>query len=1277
MESVENLRKMLTRDSAGRLKLDLSFRGLTRVPEAVSLMTEVEVLDLSHNPITDITDTLSKLTHLKVLRLKRCSLRNVTSLSQLSTLETLDLRGNYDVQNLQECIIQLKQLKELDMSYCGLMRIKADFTQLTSLEELNLSGNPIKTFPKRFLNSNHLRKLDLIGCGMTEIGTIITQLTSLKELNLSDNPIQSLPRSFSHLIHLRKLDLSKCKLKKIGKAITQLDSLEELNLSSNPIKTLPKGLSYLYHLTKLDLSGCKLAMIALTAISQLISLEELKLSKNPITTLPQGFLKLSNLTKLDLHCCSLKEVDTVVTQLTSLEELNLSLNPIQSIPVDFSNLNHLRKLDLHYCGLRKIETVITQLISLEELDLSHNSIKSTPEDFSNLSHLRTLHLFHCQLKEIGTGITQLSSLEELDLSSNPIQSIPEDVSNLNNLRKLALSFCYMADIGTGITQLTSLEELNVSWNRLQSLPEGFSNLNHLQKLDLSFCHLKDVGTGITHLTSLEELNVSWNPIKRLPEHFSNLNHLRKLVLWHCELTEIGTVITQLSSLEELDLSHNSQIQSLPGGFSNLNHLRKLNLCDCGLTILPEELCDMNGLRDLDLSNNQLSELPQSLANLKNLHHLDVDYNLLQMPPEVCHQGVAAIFNYLLEIRFGKVMHQKVVLLGSSGAGKTSLAKTMVNSKSSCVHKDDRTIVLDRIIWEPRREESTFNVTLIDFGGNDWYKLVHHLFIEANAFFLLVANLAEYSKEHFQRDIGSWLSVLLLRVPEATIRLVGTHADKCTIQEDIESKCKEIAGNVECIYERQGLNCEELPPITLISSLSMMGISELQDELLNLIFEKRKVIPSSWLELYKEIQSPNRKGKPYLTLEDVKDIDEEITRQSKKIRREQRMVGEQEAASLKEESSKKSVVDNKTPRRSIVKAFKEVFCGLRESSEKHRSDRGQKVEYSTEESSNNEWIVGSERRLYSILEFFHIIGTILWYQHSPELSHFVFHNPDYLTDLLKAVFSERLKTKSLHYDEDIAFKIKFSPDLFKQVKENLLQRGDMSRDLLQSLWNYKKLNQEVFDAMIHLFTHLDFCYPLSTDQEGHVTSLRFPWFLTDTAPQDADVQQILCGPPAVECHRLTMEYEFLRICPPPMYETFTVRMHRHIPDKNSRKDWKDGFFAHMFDSRVLVQRLHRNTEAVISLTVEGKDVVELWEVLLKLKEEMQEVIKEWPGIQLGCQYNTFLVCPHCVHDCVKRPFKFQGENTDKECPKRQRWMKCKRGGLTTDVPACLVHYVKGM
>ena len=1129
MESVENLRKMLRRDSAGRLKLDLSFRGLTRAPEAVSLMTEVEVLDLSHNPITDITDTLSKLTHLKVLRLKRCSLRNVTSLSQLSTLETLDLCGNYDVHNLQECIVQLKQLKELDMSYCGLMKIKADFTQLTSLEELNLSENPIQTFPRGFLNLKHLRKLDLIGCGMTEIGTSITELTSLKELNFSDNRIQSLPESFAHLSHLRKLDLSNCKLNKIGKAVTQL---------------------------------------------------------------------------------------------TSLKELNLSLNPIKSLPVDLSNLNNLRKLGLHSCCLGKIETVIIQLTSLEELDLSSNPIQSIPEDFSNLSHLRTLHLFHCKLKEIGTGITQLSSLEELDLSSNPIQSIPEDVSNLNHLRKLALSFCYLADVGTGITQLTFLEELNFSWNRLRSLPEGFSNLNHLRKLDLSFCHFTDVGTDVTQLASLEELNVSWNPIKRFPEHFSDLNHLRKLVLWHCELTEIGTVITQLSSLVELDLSHNHQIQSLPEGFSKLNHLRKLNLCDCGLTKLPEELCDMNGLRDLDLSNNQMSELPQSLANLKNLHRLDVDDNLLQIPPEVYHQGAAAIFNYLLEIRFGKAVHQKVVLLGSSGAGKTSLAKTMVNNKSSCVHIDDRTIVLDRIIWKPRTEDSNLNITLIDFGGNDWYKVVHHLFIEANAIFLLVVNLVKYSKENFHRDIGSWLKVLLLRVPEATIRLVATHIDKCRTQEEIESKCEDIEGEVHCIYEREGLHCELLPVRLISSSESMTGISKLQDELLHLVCEKGKVIPSSWLQLYKEIE--NAKQKPYLTLEDVEEIDQDIKRQAR---------------------------------------------------EGKRKSGGWDAEHPEEGSSDSELMGPSATLLNSFLGFFHIIGAMLWYQHTPELSRIVFHNPDYLTDLLKSIFSERLETESLNYCK--AFKKYFSEGMFQQAKENLLQRGDMPCELLESLWDHKKLNKKVFDAMIDLFKHLDFCYPLSTDQEGQVTSLRFPWFLTDTAPQDADVQQILCGPPAVECHRLTMEYEFLRICPPPMYETFTVRMHRHIPDKNSRKDWKDGFFAHMYGSRFLVQKLHRDTETVITFTVEGKDVLELWEVLLKLKEEMQQVIKEWPGIQLGSHYNTFLVCPHCVHECVKRPFKFPGECAEIECPKRQLWMKCDRGELTTDVPACLVHYVEGM
>ena len=98
--------------------------------------------------------------------------------------------------------------------------------------------------------------------------------------------------------------------------------------------------------------------------------------------------------------------------------------------------------------------------------------------------------------------------------------------------------------------------------------------------------------------------------------------------------------------------------------------------------------------------------------------------------------------------------------------------------------------------------------------------------------------------------------------------------------------------------------------------------------------------------------------------------------------------------------------------------------------------------------------------------------------------------------------------------------------------------------------------------------------------------------------------------------------------------------------------------------------------MISFTVEGKNVLELWKVLIEAKGVMQNVVAEWPGIKRGIHYNTFILCPHCVRQCVKRPFRYPGEYVDKSCPAEQLWMKCQRSSQTGKVPACLVFRTDG-
>ena len=1228
-------------------KLSLNKCQLREVGSALTELTSLEELDLSGNPIRTLPQDLSNLKHLKKLDLHECQLREVGSaLTELTSLEDLLLAGT-PIKTLPQYLFNLKHLKKLSLNKCQLREVGSALTELTSLEELNLSWNRIKTLPQDLSNLKRLKKLSLNKCQLTEVGSALTELTSLEELDLSMNPIKALPQDLSNLKCLKKLVLFNCHLTEVGSALTELTSLEELDLSMNPIKALPQDLSNLKCLKKLDLSNCHLTEVG-SALTELTSLEELDLSGNPIETLPQDLSNLEHLKKLSQTNCKLTDVGSALSELTSLEELDLSGNPIKGLPQDLSNLKSLKKLSLSKGILTEVGSALTELTSLEELYLSWNPIKALPQDLSNLKHLNQLSLRYCQLTEVGSALTELTSLEELDLSGNPIQVLPQDLSNLKHLKKMSLYECKLTEVGSALNELTSLEELDLSENPIKALPQDLSNLKSLKKLSLPKGQLTEVGSALSELTSLEELDLSGNPMKALPQDLSNLKRLKKLSLNKCQLREVGSALTELTSLEELMLSGNP-LKTLPEDLSGLKHLEHLHLDRCGLTQLPPVLCTMTSLRKLHCAHNRLKELPLSIRNLKALEVLDLEGNPLQVPPvELCSQGVKAVFSYLAEIRLAKATHQKVVLLGCSEAGKTSLARTLVSGKPSCVPKEERTIVLDRIIWEPNIESEHFNVPLFDFGGNVHYKIVHHLFIDKSALFLLVVDVQEYSSSphqvlsNFETHIGSWLKLLLARVSSPRWWLVFTHADKCE-QGDITAKVAEVRRDIRCVYEREGLEVEKVE-ILVTSSEDLTGIVNLQGRLMAFARGEGKVIPPACLKLLKELQKPTE-SQPYLTLEDVRCL---------LLRIRVELSGHQNpGASLAEKGGD--------------------GAPLEESSESSSATNLEMQGIAADEPALAG--VEDEMSLESILLFAHDIGVILWYRNTPELRQFIFHNPTYLTDLFKAVFTERLP-EDLHLHSD--FKSEFSGRTFRLARDDLLKRGIMKPELLRCLWKQKQLEEVVFSAMIDLFKELDFCYVMRKSDKDPVTGLRFPWFLPEDAPEE--LHQIVFGLPRVDRHRITFEYEFRSICPAPMFQKFAVRMHRHCKNKASRKDWKDGFQAKMIDSCLIVQKFHRGLETVITFTVEGGDVVKLWKVLAILKDAMEDVMKEWPGLRHGgkggFRYDTCLVCPHCVHQGVQEPYVFPGKDGEEECPEDEAWMTCERGDQETKVPACLVFKVKG-
>ena len=166
-------------------------------------------LDLGRNELTSVPKGLEKLTQLTLLVLSGNQLTNVKGLEKLTQLNNLLLHENKltDVKGLGE----LMQLKALELSLNQLTNVKG-LEKLTQLEDLGLSGNQLT---------------DVKG---------LEKLTQLTRLDLGDNKLTEVPKELEKLTKLKTLFLSRNQLTSV-KDLENLTQLEVLYLSDNPALT--------------------------------------------------------------------------------------------------------------------------------------------------------------------------------------------------------------------------------------------------------------------------------------------------------------------------------------------------------------------------------------------------------------------------------------------------------------------------------------------------------------------------------------------------------------------------------------------------------------------------------------------------------------------------------------------------------------------------------------------------------------------------------------------------------------------------------------------------------------------------------------------------------------------------------------------------------------------------------------------------------------------------------------------------------------------------------
>ncbi|MBX2802232.1 MAG: TIR domain-containing protein [Myxococcales bacterium] len=286
-------------------------------------------------------------------------------------------------------------------------------------------------------------------------------------------------------------------------------------------------------------------------------------------------------------------------------------------------------------------------------------------------------------------------------------------------------------------QFSDLEQLDLSGNRLGSAPEAFfAQLPELTVLWLNSIALRFVPSSLCRLQKLRHLSLSANGLRFLPTEFSKLDALVELRLADNKFTEFPAPLSDLSSLVSLDIANTGRVDAVGSSHAG-----------------------------------QITRLPVEVAELPCLAHLDVDGHPIEAPPpEVVAEGLSSVRDYFRQVHdegFDYLCEAKLLILGEAGAGKTTLAKKLLDP-SYPLSDEPSTQGIDVMEWtipctvtvgEPRARtviESDFRAHIWDFGGQEIYHATHQFFLTKRSLYVLVAD-----SRNEDTDFDYWLNVVEL------------------------------------------------------------------------------------------------------------------------------------------------------------------------------------------------------------------------------------------------------------------------------------------------------------------------------------------------------------------------------------------------------------------------------------------------------------------------------------------------------------------------------------
>ena len=312
---------------------------------------------------------------------------------------------------------------------------------------------------------------------------------------------------------------------------------------------------------------------------------------------------------------------------------------------------------------------------------------------------------------------------------------------------------------------------------------------------------------------------------------AKLKRKTRLDLSHLLLERIPPEVFKLKWLERIDLSNNL-ISEIPKNFSLLNQLKQIDLRNNEIKVVPKFI----------FQNTNIQSIKFNSENYWLDNTLSLDNNPIESPPiEILNQGIRAVRNYFVEIESAKELlyEAKLLIVGEPGAGKTTLAKKILDEDYILNEEEKSTDGIDVIYYKFRlpKQEQDFRINIWDFGGQEIYHSTHQFFLTKRSFYILLSDTRSENT-----DFNYWLQV---------VELLSENSPILIVQNEKQDRSREL--NIHGMRGR----FEGLIKVMRTNLHSKRGLPRIIEEIHHQITKLPHVgneLPKSWVDIRKTLEN---------------------------------------------------------------------------------------------------------------------------------------------------------------------------------------------------------------------------------------------------------------------------------------------------------------------------------------------------------------------------------------------------------------------------------------